>query len=442
MWATLWPPVSLTSTATLLERDGHILQVIDFPAIRETLDNLKKRIQSFQPDFAVWNTGTPTLAFDLQPAEIIKRLSPQTITAVLGTHVSAQPEETLNHSAAVDIVVRGEPEVTLQTLCRTTDRQWQSISGISWRDPTNGRIHHNRKASFLPPEAIPRPAWHHLDLRPYRLPLKGRPFLIVAPVRGCPFACRFCTARLYYGRRLRKRPVIRVIDEIQDNIEKYHIRDFFIWADTFTADKSYVRDFCREILQRKLKIAWTCNSRVDTIDPDMLALMQQAGLWMISFGLESGSDTILKRSGKNITVKQSITAVKAAHALGIKTAGHFMFGLPGETRETMEATLRLALSLPLDIAQFYTATPFPGTELYEEARQAGWLAGHTACSQHNAGMSLPGLPAETVNAFRRKAYRRFYCRPGTLLGVASMLEPAGIRPVLLNFKRFFQWSNI
>ncbi len=157
------------------------------------------------------------------------------------------------------------------------------------------------------------------------------------------------------------------------NVDRFGIREFFIWADTFTADRRYVQELCRAILARGLRISWTCNSRVDTIDEETLRLMKEAGLWMISFGLESGSDAILAASGKGITVAQSRAAVGLAHRLGIRVAGHFMFGLPGETEETMAGTLALALELPLDIAQFYAAAPFPGTALYDEARRKGWL---------------------------------------------------------------------
>jgi radical SAM superfamily enzyme YgiQ (UPF0313 family) len=269
---------------------------------------------------------------------------------------------------------------------------------------------------------------------------------MVAPVRGCPYRCTFCTAPLYYGYRLRRRPAARVADEMAANISRYGIREFFIWADTFTADRGYVRELCRAILARGLKISWTCNSRVDTIDEETLRLMKQAGLWMISFGLESGNDAILAASGKGITAAQSREAVRMAHGLGIRTAGHFMFGLPGETEETMAQTLALALSLPLDIAQFYAAAPFPGTALYDEALRKGWLneaekGERRAFAQNSAVMELPGLPAARVDAFRRDAFRRFYLRPRAVARVLLMAEPgalAGMAPLL---RRFLNWMR-
>jgi len=359
---------------------------------------------------------------------------------VMGTHVSSETEPVFS-VREIDIVIRREPEQIIRNLCRKTKDQWAEVDGISYRASSNGTIQHNPDAGFLPPEAIPFPAWHLLDLNAYRLPLKGRRFLTVAPNRGCPFNCNFCTAQIYYGKKLRKRPVNRVVSEIEHNISRYQITDFFIWADTFTADRDHVHAFCSEIISRKLDILWTCNSRVDTVDRELLALMKKAGLWMISFGLESGDERILLRTGKRITPAQSKKAVACCHELGIKTSGHYILGLPGETRATMEKSLNFALDLPLDIVQFYTAAPFPGTGLYQEAVDRGWLDNSAPHSQSQAVMELPGLPSQEVDAFRRLAYRKFYLRREAVERLLKMVEAAAIRNIFANLKGFFQWAK-
>ncbi|MEA2040476.1 MAG: radical SAM protein, partial [Thermodesulfobacteriota bacterium] len=410
VWATQWPPVSLTTTAAFLERDGHVVKVFDCPAVgldRARLEVLTKR---FQPDFAFWTTATPTLNDDLNLAGFIKKNVPAAVTGVFGTHVTALPEVALTNPS-IDVVIRREPEQTIREICLQDPDDWEGIDGISFRDRETGRPRHNLDRALLRPEDIPSPAWRYLDITPYRLPLKGRPFLIVAPIRGCPYACNFCTAPLYYGKKLRKRPVRTIVDEIESNIKRFKVKDFFIWADTFTADRGYVKEFSREITTRGLKISWTCNSRVDTVDREMISLMKEAGLWMISFGLESGNNEVLEQTGKKITVEQSKVAVSIAHEFGIKTSGHFVLGLPGETEASMRDTLTLALDLPLDIAQFYAAAPFPGTSLYDLASKKGWIEPDFLFSQDHAAMDLPGLPGQRVDAFRRYAYRRFYGRP-------------------------------
>ncbi|MBN2437314.1 MAG: radical SAM protein [Deltaproteobacteria bacterium] len=441
VWGTQWPPLTLATAAALLRRDGHRVTLRDYPATGAGLLSLTDDLRTLRPGFAIWSTGTPTLSSDLDIARVVRGNSPASVTAVIGTHVTVRPEEALCEPA-LKIVVRGEPEGIIRELCRCAGAL-ADVPGISWRDD-DGAIRHNPDAPWLDPDTIPAPDWDGLDCDAYRLPLKGRRFLIAAPVRGCPYRCAFCTAPLYYGSRLRRRPVAQVVDEMAGSISRYGIREFFIWADTFTADRRYVQELCRFILAKGLRISWTCNSRVDTIDEETLRLMKQAGLWMISFGLESGNDAILAASGKGITAAQSCEAVLMADSLGIRTAGHFMFGLPGETEETMAQTLTLALSLPLDIAQFYAATPFPGTALYDDALREGWLNGAGkggAFAQNSAVMELPGLPAARVDAFRREAYRRFYLRPRAAARVLSMTEPgalAGMAPLL---RRFLRWMR-
>lgn len=440
VWATQWPPVSLATASAFLEADGHSLRVIDFPALGWDLARLKEVLSDENPYLALWNTGTPTLDSDLAVAGIVKQISPRTKTAVMGTHVSVYPEQALK-SGSLDVVIRGEPEKPIRELSRRDPGEWGSIAGISFRHPLSGRIIHNPDGGFLSPEEIPAPAWHHLDIRPYRLPLKGKTFLIVAPVRGCPYPCSFCTARIYYGKQLRKRPVRNVVEEIRQDMASFLVRDFFFWADTFTADSHYVQGLCEEILAQGLSISWTCNSRVDTVDRDLLLLMKRAGLWMISFGLESGSQEILDRCGKKTKVEQSRQAISLAKGLGIRTSGHFILGLPGETEETMEETLRLALELPLDIAQFYAAAPFPGTTLYEEAVQEGWIRRDNGFSQSHAFMELPGLSAGRVDAFRKRAFRRFYLRPIALRRLLRLADLGMIREIASAMGRFLPWAK-
>ena len=297
IWATQWPPLSLASAATFLEGDGHKLKVLDCPAVGINYPGLETLAANFSPKFAFWHTATPTLKNDFDLAYRIKSVIPDVITGVMGTHVTADPNAALAHMS-IDMVIRREPEQTIRAVCRSEDIDWHTVAGLSYRDPKSQMVCHNQDRDFILPQNIPAPAWHFLDLSPYCLPLKGRPFLIVAPIRGCPWECSFCTAPLYYGRKLRKRPISAVMDEISHGMVHFGIRDFFVWADTFTADPEYVIAFSRELLDRGLKIRWTCNSRVDTVTLEMLAEMKRAGLWMISFGLESGNNGILEKSGK------------------------------------------------------------------------------------------------------------------------------------------------
>ena len=234
-----------------------------------------------------------------------------------------------------------------------------------------------------------------------------------------------------------------VVAEIENDIKDFGVHDFFFWSETFVVDKSYVAEICRGIIDRGLNISWTCNSRVDTVDADLLMLMAKAGCWMISFGIESGDQKVLDESEKGITIEQAYNAVSMAGRAGIKTAGHFIFGLPGDSEKSMLMTTDLALGLGLDIAQFYSAVPFPGSRLYERAEKMGWLGpcDFSSLRQDCAVMNIPGLPSDVVNRYRARAYRKFYSRPRTWWNIIRMMEPAGIKMVMKSARAFLGWSG-
>ncbi len=156
-------------------------------------------------------------------------------------------------------------------------------------------------------------------------------------------------------------------------MERFGVRDFFFWAETFVIDRQHVAELCQAMLDANLDITWTCNSRIDIVDEKLLKLMARAGCWMISYGIESADQQVLDAVRKGTRVEQAAAAVSLARAAGMKTAGHFIFGLPGDTEEAMQKTLKLARSLRLDVAQFYSAVPFPGSALYEQALEQGWI---------------------------------------------------------------------
>ena len=298
VWGTTWPPLSLATCAALLDQAGHRVRVLDAAVTDPTGRVTKHVLREFAPDLVAWTTGTPTMVSDLSLGKRIKRLLPQAFTCVLGTHASALPEEALAFGG-VDAVVRGEPEGPLSALAAAGLQDLQTIDGLSFLQRPEGEIAHNPSAVPLEVSRIPAPAWHLLDVRAYRLPLKGRPFLMTAPIRGCPYACSFCTAPLYYGPAASKAPGGACLDEIEANVVEHGVRDLFIWAEHLsrpTAPTSWT--FAMECWSGASTSPWTCNSRVDTVDLDMLIRMHRAGCWMISFGLESGSQAILDRCGK------------------------------------------------------------------------------------------------------------------------------------------------
>lgn len=445
VWATLWPPLSLATMGAVLERDGHGVRIVDCAAQGIGRKAVGEMIRDFMPRAVIWSTGTPSIESDLELASFIRGCDHKMRTAVFGTHVTVLDKACLAAYPALDCIIRNEPEMTVQALVKTlaAGGSLAPVEGITFRTDA-GEIVVNPPRPFLEDlDTLPLPAWHLLDLDRYCLPLRGKRFLMVAPLRGCPFNCTFCTCQTYYGKRLRKRSVESVLAEIAYDGERFGIKDFFFWAETFVVDKEYVASLCRGIIERGLRISWTANSRVDTVDVRLLTLMAEAGCWMISYGIESARQEILDEAEKGTTAEQAFQAVRHAREAGIKTVGHFILGLPGETRESLDDTVRFARSLPLDLAQFYCAVPFPGSRLYDRALREGWIEplDYTGFKQDLALMNLPTITADEVNRYRALAYKRFYITPSTICRILKLTNRRDMMGLLTSARDFWRWSK-
>ncbi|MBF0557889.1 MAG: radical SAM protein [Nitrospirae bacterium] len=428
-WSTLWPPVSLVYTGTLLKKSGHDVKVLDCPAVGMAIKQLEGVIRSYAPDAIIWSTATPTIEGDLSLASRFKSIAPSVKTAVFGTHVSILDMECMAGAPLLDAVIRNEPEYTaLDWINSLGDPEKNAaIEGITIRN-RHGEIVRNPAREFITDlDRLPFPDWSLINFKSYVLPLKGEPFLIVSPLRGCPYTCAFCTSRTYYGSRTRLRSPSSLIAEMQNDIDTFGVRDFFFWAETFTVNRAFVVELCREIIKSGLKISWVCNARVDTVDNEMLGLMRDAGCWMVSYGIESSDQAVLKNVKKNITVEQVRKAVDMTRANGLISSGHVIFGLPGETAESARATADLVADLNLDFAQFYCAVPFPGSELYGMAVEKGYIStrpsgGFECFRQEKAVMSLPTISTGEVEAIRKEAVRTFYMRPSRVLKLLKLMR--------------------
>jgi radical SAM superfamily enzyme YgiQ (UPF0313 family) len=418
-WTAVWTPISLATCAAVLRRDGHQVRLRD--CIVEDLDfkALAHIIGAFRPELVVFNAVTPALVSDLGTARWVKAVCPQARCAAIGIHGTALPAETLELEPALDAVVRGEPELTVADLA--SGRDYSAIAGISWRTDTqpgaavpHGEIRHNPDRPFVAPlDDLPCPAWDLIRTELYRMPFSGERFLLVGTGRGCPYPCTFCADRTYYGCRLRLRSAGSVADEIERNTRDFGVRDFLFWSESFTLSRRFATELAEEMIRRRLDVRWVCNSRVDHVDRELLERFRRAGCWMIGYGIESGVQRILDGVRKGTTLAQSRDAVQAARAAGLQVTGHCVLGFPGEGRADIIATIRFALDIGLDFAQFYCAVPFPGSPLYDEARAAGWIQSDdwSRFEQNFSVLNTPQLRAEEIMELRRAAYRRFYLRP-------------------------------
>lgn len=436
-WSTSWPPYSLASIAATI-RENRTIRLMDLsvPDLPKTW--FENFFDQNKPDIVISSTSTQTYTSDLNFLQKIKEIT-QAKIIVFGVHATMFAEDILANSR-VDIIVRNEPEETLKELIPALekDQDLRTIKGITFKTPNGQTVVNEQRVYLEDLDSLPFPAWDLVDLSLYKLPLYGRKYIIINTLRGCPFRCSFCSTQVYYGHKSRIRSVPSLLEEIKFNIDNYGIRDVFFWGDTFTLKRDQITGLCKGIIKNKLDIHWVANSRVDTVDKEMLDLMKKAGIWLLSVGIESGDDKILKRCRKNTTVEKITTAVALIQSSGIKIAGHIIFGLPGETEATAQKTLNLIKTLKLDFVALYSAAPFPGSPLYKEALQQGWIEGKNWAdfNQSNFIMDLPTISKKKLQKFKRRAFRIAYFQPKSLKTILSMITFQSFISSVINAIRY------
>jgi radical SAM superfamily enzyme YgiQ (UPF0313 family) len=390
-----------------------VVRLVDGPVERCSVARFRGIVESFRPQLSILNVASPTLESDLEFARIAHQAGG--VTVAYGQHAQALPASLLTPKSPIDLCVIGEPETVCADLAvrLLTRGNVVDVPGTAKREHS-GRV----KVTPSPPpvqnlDELARPARDLVNPRHYRLP-DGERYTLVLTGRGCPFDCAFCLAPRMHGRKARLRSPESLIDEAAAIVHSEGIRSFLFQADLFTANREWTLAVCREIERRNLRLRWICNARIDTLDAELLACMRGAGLFLITFGIESGDPDMLARLGKpNVTPAAIRKTVSICRRLGIKTNGSFVIGHPGETWESLERTRRLILSLPLDMAVLMCATPHPGTPLFDQlASGAGFLTDDFRDYSFNryvvAGTGLD--PAE-ISQFLRTVRREFYLSP-------------------------------
>jgi len=437
-----WPPMTLATIGSLLLRlDSAEVRLIDGNLHRMSPRRLLGEFRDFPPDVVIVTTSTPTYFADARSAAVAREANPEVIVVMIGPHASARAGEIIT-SGEADIVIRNEPELVAASLIDALLKglSWRTVDGIAFRE--NGDLVSTPSPGFIPDlNLLPFPERALLANQDYVHPLTGRPFAVIQAGRGCPYECTFC-CEFYYGSCWRTRAPELIVDEMQECVETLGIHDFLMHSNNFTFSREHTIAFCRELRERGLPVAWTCTSRVDAVDDDLLAEMRRAGCAMITYGIESGDGPILAEAGKGISPGQSLRAVDLTKKHGIASLGHFLFGLPGETRETAEANIRFALDLNPDYAEFLVATPYPGTKLSRYLRERGHILSEdwarydeTCCDVY----VLPGFEPDELAGLVRQAYRRFYLRPGRMLReIFSAWNSAGLRGMFSLGSLFWQ----
>lgn len=418
--ATIYYPLWLAHASGLLEKRGHEVMLIDFPAECKELQDHHDRIIGFGPDMVVCDTSTPSLQSDVQALETVKSwFSIPPLGVLVGTHPSALPDQTISSSPAIDAIARGEYDWTLCDLA-ARPKQLSEIPGISF--VRSGQIVHNPDRPFAEDlDEIPFVSSvykEHLDINNYFYAHCRNPVISIFAGRGCPNHCFYCVyPQVMFGHRYRHRSAQHVVDELEYIGREFpEVREVLIDDDNFTADQEFVAQICDEILSRGLRITWTCEARVD-LRYEIMLKMKEAGCRLLVTGFESGEQRILDSINKGTTLTQGRKFAHNAKNAGLRVHGCFMVGNRGESPETLHQTLSFALSLPLDTAQFFPLMVYPGTEAYRWAAENGYIRAAnfrewlTAEGMHNCVLQTPELSGDQLVDFCDSARRRFYLRP-------------------------------
>lgn len=419
---TLRPPIDLLYIAACLERVGVECQVRDYPAVEGTWQDAANDLATYQPDLVVLSITTPSLAEDMEAVSLAKEKAPGVLVSAKGAHFEYGDIEVLEQFPDLDLVFRGEYEPTAAEVAQRGSLA--DIAGITYRH--NGEIRRNPDRPLIQNlDSLPYPARHLIDNSLYIRPDLGVPQTNIVTSRGCPFECVFCLASHISGRKVRRRSPDNVVGEVRECAEKFGIRDFLFRSDLFTADRQWCLEVCEAIISSGLEVRWSCNSRVDTVDAQILRKMKQAGCWLIAFGVESGSEMMLQRMKKKANREDAIRGVQLCRQAAIKSSVYFLIGLPWETMETYRESVELAKELSPDFLEIFYTYPFRGTEYYATAVKEGLLK---EGEYPTAAYSHPSIPTMTMSLeelepLRRRFLREFYLRPGyvirTLAGTRS-----------------------
>jgi anaerobic magnesium-protoporphyrin IX monomethyl ester cyclase len=459
----IWGQVELAQMAAILYPDYKVA-IIDAIAERMTWADFSVKLEELKPRYYVTQLTAPTLTNDMYGCFLAKSIGATTLA--FGTHVTPLALETMRPHPALDYCLRGEPDLTLrevvdtqtgrtefspeiERLYRTTDPEWEPkvaeldmatgnfdmnhVKGLVWRQ--RGEIIRNEDRPFVPNlDDLPIPMHHLLPLDKYRTPVLKGSYQFIVTSRGCSAGCTYCIKHVSYQHSLRLRSPENIMAEIR-MLHELGVRNIHMYADLFTINRDQVMGICKEMIDSGLGLKFTCNSRVDYVDDELLEMMARAGCDTISWGIESANEQILRNARKGTTADRARRSLTLSKKHGIRNFGYFIIGLPGETRETIQETIDLSKELPLDLAIFHIAAPYPGTPFFFQVMENNWFKPGTRWEQVDMDKSTvlqyENLTAEDLQKEAQRATREWMFRPGPIMTFAkSLTNIASIRSLI------------
>jgi radical SAM superfamily enzyme YgiQ (UPF0313 family) len=413
------PSLGLGYLAACLEKEGFEVKVLDLNVEKVNLKDLAKHLSSleFNPGFIGITSAATTIYTAIEIAGVCKEVFPASKMILGGVQPTVMPGPVIS-SDPVDFVVRGEGEQSFLELVRGEDPS--SIKGLSYKDGEE-IVHNPERGHISDLDELPFPAYHLFPMKKYHPPdavYRRLPAINLITSRGCPFRCTYCATQTIWPGKLRMRSIENVMEELKILTRHYGIREISFSDDTLPAVRSRIVELCEGILKNKIDITWSCNAIVKFVDENVLRLMKRAGCHHICYGVESADTEILKNIKKNIKLEDAERTIRLTKKAGIACRASFMLGNPGETEESMMKTLKFTFRTNPDFALFNITTPYPGTPIYEWAKENGYLLSEdfSLYTGSKCLMDLPTVSPSTVEEFALYAWKSFYGRPGYIMG--------------------------
>ncbi len=460
---TLYYPMWLAYAVGFLEKHGHEVKFIDAPGMKLEKSDIVKLVKDFQPELIVSGSSTPSIYSDCELMATLKKEIPEAFTILVGVHVSAVPEQTLTEAPeGIDAVAVHEYDATVVELAdrlgseKVDDKFLKSIKGLAFKDKS-GKIVVNEDRPYIDDlEELPFVSEvykkHLVDINPYFYGHSRHPLVVLVTGRGCPYRCTYCVIpQTLNGHRYRKRSIDNIVAEFKYVIENFpEAQEIMIEDDTLTADPKRAKALAEALIASgATKIPWAANSRAE-VDYETMHVMHKANCRLFCVGFESGDQTILDNIKKSNTIEKAKVFRKNAQKAGVMVHGCFMFGNKGETRETLETTLKFAKELKPDTAQFYPIMAYPGTEAYNYFKEQGWVVSEDyrqwidEDGLHSSTVSNPDLPYDELVEFCDRCRKEFYLQPSYLFhkfiqSLTSFEEgKRNVKGALVLFKHIFR----
>lgn len=419
----LAPQLGILYISSYLKKYGHEVFIID--ALRDNLscNEIIKKVEDYKPDAV----GIHCLSSFVDEVSKISKLLKEKNYKVFvgGVHPTFSPYSTLVETKA-DYVVLGEGEIPILKLANNNFEN-NNIQGVYSIDDleNNEYLKDGSKVQLAEIikdlDEIPFPDWEQIPpdsypQAPHAVFAKGYPIGIVTTSRGCPFRCTFCSSHNFYKGGVRFRSVDNVIAEIKFQIEKFKIKELQFIDDNLTLKKEYAMELCQKMIDEGIKIDWTPINgiRADSLTKEVAEKMKEAGCYLVDFGIESVNPQILKNIKKGETIEQITEAINCAHEAGMLTIGNFIFGLPGETKETIEETISYAVNSKLDRAGFFALNVLPGSDIAKELKEKKGIDIQQSSLFSSAQYLVCDLTKRQIEKYVQKAYWKFYFRPKIL----------------------------